>query len=95
MTSSNQLRSGDDLQFAFSYFYFLIHKPPEIEMDEIFKDELDVDKDGWVIPLSHLVYRSAIFAAFCVHPLIMSSLPNFLQPLPLLARLLWPYLTRF
>lgn len=44
-TSSHRIRSLTDMQFAFSYFYFLMSHPRNITISEIF-DELDVDASG-------------------------------------------------
>lgn len=44
-TSSHRIRSSDDMQFAFSYFYFLMSEKHEIQPDEYF-DAFDVDKTG-------------------------------------------------
>lgn len=44
-TSSHKIRSPDDMQFAFSYFYFLMSEKVELGVDEIF-DKFDVDMSG-------------------------------------------------
>eukprot|EP01103_Thecamoeba_quadrilineata_P014464 TRINITY_DN4324_c0_g1_i3.p1 TRINITY_DN4324_c0_g1~~TRINITY_DN4324_c0_g1_i3.p1 ORF type:complete len:677 (-),score=171.88 TRINITY_DN4324_c0_g1_i3:94-2124(-) len=44
-TSSHQFRSGSDMQYSFSYFYFLVHQKKPFSSEAIFK-ELDVDQDG-------------------------------------------------
>lgn len=44
-TSSHKIRSPDDMQFAFSYFYFLMSEKHEIQPEEHF-DMFDVDKSG-------------------------------------------------
>ncbi|KAH8025420.1 hypothetical protein HPB51_007732 [Rhipicephalus microplus] len=44
-TSSHKIRSPDDMQFAFSYFYFLMSEKHEILPEEYF-DIFDVDKSG-------------------------------------------------
>ena len=45
MTSSHQMRRSDDMQFAFSYFYFLMSEPLNSSIDEMFA-EIDTDKSG-------------------------------------------------
>ncbi|EEC02036.1 hypothetical protein IscW_ISCW000548 [Ixodes scapularis] len=44
-TSSHKVRSSGDMQFAFSYFYFLMSERRDIEPEEIF-DAFDVDSSG-------------------------------------------------
>ena len=44
-TSSHQLRAPDDMQFAFSYFYFMMHQRIPYDYDKVF-DELDGNNDG-------------------------------------------------
>lgn len=44
-TSATRLRSATDMQFAFSYFYYVMSVKEEVAMGEIF-DELDTDKSG-------------------------------------------------
>lgn len=45
ITARNKIRSADDLQFAFSYYYYLIHEKNTLSVEEIF-DEFDTDKSG-------------------------------------------------
>jgi len=45
MTSSHQMRCSNDMQFAFSYFYFLLSEPLNSSIDDLFA-EVDVDKSG-------------------------------------------------
>jgi len=45
-TSSHKLRQGNDMQFAFSYFYFLIHQRAQYDIQTIWKEFLDIDNDG-------------------------------------------------
>lgn len=42
-TSSHKVRSADDMQFAFSYFYFLVSEKRQLTASEIF-DSFDTDK---------------------------------------------------
>ena len=44
-TSSHKLRSSDDMQFAFSYVYFLMSEKKVMKLEEVFA-ELDTDKSG-------------------------------------------------
>ena len=45
LTSSHKERSVDDMQFAFSYFYFIISESQKRPLSEIF-DEFDTDESG-------------------------------------------------
>lgn len=42
-TSSHKVRSAEDMQFAFSYFYFLVSEKRQLTASEIF-DSFDTDK---------------------------------------------------
>lgn len=64
-TSANKLRSADDIQFALSYFYYLIQRPPRFTIEEKFY-ELDVDADGL---LSHNELRTVAVRIFGNNPL--------------------------
>ncbi|XP_022082815.1 N-acetylglucosamine-1-phosphotransferase subunits alpha/beta-like isoform X2 [Acanthaster planci] len=44
-TSSHQIRHSKDMQFAFSYMYYVIGSPKEVNTNEIF-DEFDTDHSG-------------------------------------------------
>ncbi|XP_076548171.1 N-acetylglucosamine-1-phosphate transferase subunits alpha and beta isoform X1 [Osmia lignaria lignaria] len=44
-TSSHKVRNSEDMQFAFSYFYFLTSEKRRIPIEEIF-DKFDTDKSG-------------------------------------------------
>ena len=44
-TSSHQIRSSSDMQFAFSYFYYLMSEPKNLTITQFF-EELDVDHSG-------------------------------------------------
>lgn len=46
ITSSHKVRSSDDMQFAFSYFYFLMGVTRNVTADEIF-DLMDTDKSRY------------------------------------------------
>ena len=46
-TAWNRVRSVDDIQFSFAYYYFLIHEKNEFSIDEIF-DQFDTDMSGFV-----------------------------------------------
>ena len=43
VTSSNKIRSGNDMQFAFSYFYYLMGVTRNVTTEDVF-DEMDTDK---------------------------------------------------
>ncbi|KZC05291.1 N-acetylglucosamine-1-phosphotransferase subunits alpha/beta [Dufourea novaeangliae] len=44
-TSSHKVRNSEDMQFAFSYFYFLTSEKRKVPVEEIF-DAFDTDKSG-------------------------------------------------
>jgi hypothetical protein len=44
-TSSHKFRSPSDMQFAFSYYYFLFHEKEDVQIEEIF-DMFDSDASG-------------------------------------------------
>ena len=44
-TSSHKLRSSDDMQFSFSYFYFLMSEKRTMDVTDAFS-ELDSDQSG-------------------------------------------------
>lgn len=46
ITSSHKVRSSDDMQFAFSYFYFLMGVTRNVTAEEIF-DLMDTDKSRY------------------------------------------------
>merc|ERR1712137_682965 len=43
-TSSHQFRASNDMQYAFSYFYYLINQPPLLSAERLFNIS-DVDND--------------------------------------------------
>jgi len=45
-TSSHKLRHPKDMQFAFAYFYFMMHQTVNFNLTDIFNDILDVNHDG-------------------------------------------------
>eukprot|EP01133_Synstelium_polycarpum_P003476 gene3476-3966_t len=45
-TSSHSLRNPRDMQYAFSYFYYLIHKRVPVDFDKIWTSEIDNNGDG-------------------------------------------------
>lgn len=48
-TSAHRFRSHEDMQFSFSYFYFMMNMNDTLEdMTEFYKDVLDRDKDGYL-----------------------------------------------
>lgn len=44
-TSSNKFRSPNDMQFAFSYFYYLMHESKLYSSTDFFRETLDRNKD--------------------------------------------------
>lgn len=48
ITSSHKVRNSEDMQFAFSYFYFLTSEKRNVPIEEIF-DAFDTDKSGYSI----------------------------------------------
>ena len=44
-TSSHKVRTGDDMQYAFSYFYFLMNEKKEMDIPLAF-ERLDTDRSG-------------------------------------------------
>lgn len=47
-TSSHKVRNSEDMQFAFSYFYFLASEKRGVPIEEIF-DRFDTDRSGYNI----------------------------------------------
>lgn len=49
-TSSNRFRSEKDMQFSFSYYYYLMNrykaKPPDLE--KVLSEMVDMDRDGYI-----------------------------------------------
>mmetsp|Transcript_30 Transcript_30/g.65 ORF Transcript_30/g.65 Transcript_30/m.65 type:complete len:345 (-) Transcript_30:119-1153(-) len=45
-TSTHRFRDSEDMQFSFSYFYYLINEKPPFDLDRIFRETLDLNKDG-------------------------------------------------
>ena len=45
VTSSNRIRNYDDMQYAFTYFYYIIHEKVQVDVGDIF-NTYDVDKSG-------------------------------------------------
>ena len=52
-TSLNKLRSKNDMQFALSYFYFVIDQTKEFDVSRVFR-EVDADKSGRLIQTTKL-----------------------------------------
>ncbi|XXQ39478.1 EF-hand domain-containing protein [Plasmodiophora brassicae] len=55
-TSSHRFRSSSDIQFAFSYFYYMMERPERFDATAFFRNEIDLDRDGYVseMELRHL-----------------------------------------
>eukprot|EP00505_MAST-04D_sp_SCG-Rhode-Island_P004436 Stramenopile-MAST_4_protein_4436 len=47
-TSQQKFRSSEDMQFAFSYFHWLISNKPKPDVKRIFKTEIDTDQNGYL-----------------------------------------------
>mmetsp|Transcript_10120 Transcript_10120/g.24916 ORF Transcript_10120/g.24916 Transcript_10120/m.24916 type:complete len:995 (-) Transcript_10120:135-3119(-) len=45
-TSSHRFRDSGDMQFSFSYFYYLMNEKPAFDLDKLFAEKLDLNKDG-------------------------------------------------
>lgn len=45
ITSSHKLRSVDDMQFSFSYFYYMMSEPAEVDNSTFFRT-YDTDETG-------------------------------------------------
>ncbi|XP_071041995.1 N-acetylglucosamine-1-phosphotransferase subunits alpha/beta [Parasteatoda tepidariorum] len=45
VTSSHKIRSSNDMQFAFSYYYYLMSEMESVEVSDIFRS-FDIDKSG-------------------------------------------------
>lgn len=82
VTSSHKIRRTDDMQFAFSYAYYLMDVPARMNMSIVF-DELDTDASGkgfsWQILrdiLSNLVCapKEASLSTMCVPEKILSTM---------------------
>ena len=56
-TSSHKLRSKNDMQFALSYFYYVIDQTKEFNVSRVF-EEVDADRSGRLIQrMPNSVYR--------------------------------------
>ena len=58
-TSSNKLRSKNDMQFALSYFYYVIDQTKEFDVARVFQ-EVDADASGELL-------HTASFTDFSTH----------------------------
>jgi len=45
-TSTHRFRDSEDMQFSFSYFYYLMNEKPPFDLERIFRENLDLNKDG-------------------------------------------------
>jgi hypothetical protein len=45
-TSGRRFRGGEDMQFSFAHFYWLIHRVPELDLKSVYDRDLDADGDG-------------------------------------------------
>lgn len=48
ITSRNRFRHADDMQFSFSYYYYLMHEQLNLSVGEIF-DRFDTDDSGYIL----------------------------------------------
>lgn len=62
-TSSHRVRRGNDMQFAFSYMYFIRHEPANVTLRAAFDDFIDNDHDGCARSLSFAIGRRLIDVA--------------------------------
>lgn len=46
-TSSHRVRTADDMQYAFSYIYFVMNEKQELDIEAAYEN-LDTDKSGYV-----------------------------------------------
>nr|CAD7569097.1 unnamed protein product [Timema californicum] len=51
-TSAHKVRSSSDMQFAFSYFYFLMSEKEKLDITDIF-DTFDTDKSGFQLEIAY------------------------------------------
>lgn len=54
VTSSNRVRSPNDMQFGFSYYYYLQGAVVQVQAADIF-DQMDTDHSGLVITVDDSV----------------------------------------
>lgn len=47
-TSSHKFRHKNDMQFAFSYMYYIVQASEEFDLDRMFRAEIDQNRDGYV-----------------------------------------------
>lgn len=52
ITERNKFRQADDMQFGFSYYYFLMSEMTKLTISNIF-DKFDTDDSGYCITASH------------------------------------------
>ena len=94
-TSSHKLRSPYDLQFSFSYFYYLMSEPAVVDHAKLFA-AYDTDGSGYVLfaslcvcmcvhrylhPLHPPLHRYTLFSLTSLHPHILPSTLTFSPPL--------------
>jgi len=58
LTSSHRFRRSDDMQFAFAYFYYTVHRPVEFKFGEAWSEYVDRDRDG-VLNIHEIRYFSS------------------------------------
>ena len=52
-TSSHRLRSGKDMQYAFAYFYYLIHARVDYNLTNVWRTELGIHSMSYIRTHSH------------------------------------------
>ena len=49
-TGQQKFRTSADMQFAFSYFHWVINRKSKINIENIFRSEIDTDQNGYLDP---------------------------------------------
>eukprot|EP00002_Diphylleia_rotans_P001092 TRINITY_DN10607_c0_g1_i1.p1 TRINITY_DN10607_c0_g1~~TRINITY_DN10607_c0_g1_i1.p1 ORF type:complete len:1048 (+),score=167.37 TRINITY_DN10607_c0_g1_i1:41-3184(+) len=47
-TSANRFRSANDMQYAFSYFYYMMSRSRDVDLHDIFQSEIDTNNDNFI-----------------------------------------------
>ena len=61
VTSSHKIRSSDDMQFAFSYMYYVMSEPEPTTVQQVFA-EYDNDHSGYVFWTANVL--DAVFCRY-------------------------------
>eukprot|EP00033_Pygsuia_biforma_P004030 GCRY01004414.1.p1 GENE.GCRY01004414.1~~GCRY01004414.1.p1 ORF type:complete len:336 (+),score=114.69 GCRY01004414.1:185-1192(+) len=78
LTASHQLRASDDMQYSFSYFYYLMEKTQEFDLQIVFEEELDTNKDG-VLDRNEIRSLGALILSHPLEGLPLAHLHNRLR----------------